>query len=464
MTLIKSISGIRGTIGGKSGNSFSPPDIVKYSSAYGEWVKMNSKNKKIKIVIGRDARISGDNVNKLVSGSLVALGIDIVDIGLATTPTVEIAVSELKADGGIIISASHNPKQWNALKLLDSSGEFISAKDGNEILKIAENEEFDYADVDNMGEIHKDSTLNNIHINRIIDLKLVDKEAIKNAKLKVIIDCVNSVGGLIIPDLLAALGVEDIVELYCDPTGDFPHNPEPLPENLSNISQAITSHKADVGFVVDPDVDRLAVINEDGSMFGEEYTLVSVADYVLKNRKGNSVSNLSSTRALREITEKRGGAYYASAVGEVNVIAEMKRRNAVIGGEGNGGVIYPELHYGRDALVGIALFLSNLAISGKKCSELRAEYPGYFISKKKIDLVSGIEINKIFESLKNEYADYQIYDIDGLKIEFDKEWVHVRTSNTEPIMRIYAESKTPESAEKLSEKIIKDIEKTIAGR
>lgn len=464
MTLIKSISGIRGTIGGKSGNSFSPPDIVKYSSAYGEWVKMNSKNKKIKIVIGRDARISGDNVNKLVSGSLVALGIDIVDIGLATTPTVEIAVSELKADGGIIISASHNPKQWNALKLLDSSGEFISAKDGNEILKIAENEEFDYADVDNMGEIHKDSTLNNIHINRIIDLKLVDKEAIKNAKLKVIIDCVNSVGGLIIPDLLAALGVEDIVELYCDPTGDFPHNPEPLPENLSNISQAITSHKADVGFVVDPDVDRLAVINEDGSMFGEEYTLVSVADYVLKNRKGNSVSNLSSTRALREITEKRGGAYYASAVGEVNVIAEMKRRNAVIGGEGNGGVIYPELHYGRDALVGIALFLSNLAISGKKCSELRAEYPGYFISKKKIDLVSGIEINKIFESLKNEYADYQIYDIDGLKIEFDKEWVHVRTSNTEPIMRIYAESKTPESAEKLSEKIIKDIEKTFAGR
>ena len=462
MTLIKSISGIRGTIGGKAGNSFSPPDIVKYSSAYGEWVKMNSENKKIKIVIGRDARISGVIVNKLVSGSLVALGIDIVDIGLATTPTVEIAVSELKADGGIIISASHNPKQWNALKLLDSNGEFISAKDGNEILKLAENEEYNYADVDNMGETHKDNTLNNIHINRIIDLKLVDKEAIKNAKFKVIIDCVNSVGGLIIPDLLAALGVEDIVELYCDPSGDFPHNPEPLPENLSDISQAIISHEADIGFVVDPDVDRLAVVNEDGSMFGEEYTLVSIADYVLKNRKGNSVSNLSSTRALREITEKNGGAYYASAVGEVNVIAEMKRRNAVIGGEGNGGVIYPELHYGRDALVGIALFLSNLAISGKKCSELRADYPGYFISKKKIDLVTGIEINQIFESLKNEYADYQIQDVDGLKIEFDKEWVHVRKSNTEPIIRIYAESQTMESADKLSEKIIRDIEKKIA--
>ncbi len=464
MTLIKSISGIRGTIGGKPGNSFSPPDIVKYSSAYGEWVKMNSKKKTIKIVIGRDARISGDNVNKLVTASLVALGIDIVDIGLATTPTVEIAVSELNADGGIIISASHNPKQWNALKLLNSSGEFISAKDGNEILKLAESEEFDYADVDNMGEIHKDNTINNIHINRITELELVNREAIKKAKFKVIIDCVNSVGGLIIPDLLAALGVEDVVELFCDPTGDFPHNPEPLPENLSGISEAVKSHKADVGFVVDPDVDRLAIINEDGSMFGEEYTLVSVADYVLKNHKGNSVSNLSSTRALREITKKNGGAYYASAVGEVNVIEEMKKRNAVIGGEGNGGVIYPELHYGRDALAGIALFLSNLALSGKKCSELRAEYPDYVISKKKINLVSGKEIDVIFESLKNKYTDYQIYDIDGLKIEFDTEWVHVRKSNTEPIIRIYAESQTIESADKLAEKIIGDIERKIADR
>jgi phosphomannomutase len=461
MTLIKSISGIRGTIGGRAGDSLSPADIVKYTSAYGEWIKMNSKKKSIKVIIGRDARTSGHIVNKIVSGSLVALGINVVDIGLSTTPTVEIAVSELEADGGIIISASHNPKQWNALKLLNSSGEFISAEDGNEILKLADNEDFNYADVDDLGEIIEDNSLNNLHINKITDLKLVDKDAIRKAKFKVIIDCVNSVGGLIIPDLLAALGIEEIVKLYCDPTGDFPHNPEPLPENLSEISEAITRHKADVGFAVDPDVDRLAIVSEDGSMFGEEYTLVSVAAYVLKNRNGNSVSNLSSTRALKDITEKYGGTCYASAVGEVNVIAEMKRCNAVIGGEGNGGVIYPELHYGRDALVGIALFLSLLAISGKKCSELRAGYPGYFISKKKINLNPEMKIDEIFESLKNEYADYQIYNIDGLKIEFEKEWVHIRKSNTEPIIRIYSESQTRESADKLSEKIIRYIEKKI---
>jgi phosphomannomutase len=459
MTLIKSISGIRGTIGGRAGNNLTPADIVKYTSAYGEWIRRNSTKRRIKVIIGRDARKSGDMVNKFVTGLLVALGIDIVDIGLATTPTVEIAVPELKADGGIIISASHNPKQWNALKLLNSSGEFISARDGNEILKLAENQDFNYADIDSMGEIIEDNSLNNLHINKINELRLVDKDAIKRAKYKVIIDCVNSVGGIIIPDLLAALGIEDIVRLYCDPTGDFPHNPEPLPENLTEISAAITRYNADVGFVVDPDVDRLAIVNEDGSMFGEEYTLVSVADYVLKNRKGNTVSNLSSTRALRDITERYGGVYYASAVGEVNVIEEMKRINAVIGGEGNGGVIYPELHYGRDALVGIALFLSYLAISGKKCSELRAGYPEYFISKKKINLAPGTKIDEIFKALKNEYADYKIYDIDGLKIEFDKEWVHVRKSNTEPIIRIYSESQTMEAADKLSEKIIRYIEK-----
>jgi phosphomannomutase len=459
MTLIKSISGIRGTIGGRAGDNLTPADIVKYTSAYGEWIRRNSTKRRIKVITGRDARKSGDMVNKFVTGLLVALGIDIVDIGLATTPTVEIAVPELKADGGIIISASHNPKQWNALKLLNSSGEFISARDGNEILKLAENQDFNYADIDSMGEIIEDNSLNNLHINKINELRLVDKDAIKRAKYKVIIDCVNSVGGIIIPDLLAALGIEDIVRLYCDPTGDFPHNPEPLPENLTEISAAITRYNADVGFVVDPDVDRLAIVNEDGSMFGEEYTLVSVADYVLKNRKGNTVSNLSSTRALRDITERYGGVYYASAVGEVNVIEEMKRINAVIGGEGNGGVIYPELHYGRDALVGIALFLSYLAISGKKCSELRAGYPEYFISKKKINLAPGTKIDEIFKALKNEYADYKIYDIDGLKIEFDKEWVHVRKSNTEPIIRIYSESQTMEAADKLSEKIIRYIEK-----
>jgi phosphomannomutase len=461
MTLIKSISGIRGTIGGKPGDSFSPPDIVKYTSAYGEWIRMHSGNRRIKIVIGRDARISGEMVNRFVCSSLIALGIDIVDIGLATTPTVEIAVTELKADGGIIISASHNPKNWNALKLLNSGGEFISDKDGNDILKIADNENFSYAGVDDLGVLNNNNTLNRLHINKIVNLKTVNKGAICEAGFKVIIDCVNSVGGLIIPDLLYALGVKEVIKLYCDPTGEFPHNPEPLPQNLADISEAVTKYKADIGFAVDPDVDRLAIISEDGSMFGEEYTLVSVADYILKNRAGTSVSNLSSTRALRDITEKYGGVYHSSAVGEVNVVAAMKKYNAVIGGEGNGGIILPELHYGRDALVGIALFLSHLAASGKKCSELRAGYPNYYMSKKKIDLIPGMESDKIFEFLKNKYGAYELSDIDGLKIEFSNEWVHIRKSNTEPIMRIYSESKTSDDADKLAERIIGDIRKAM---
>ncbi len=461
MTLIKSISGIRGTIGGKPGDSFSPPDIVKYASAYGEWIRMQSGKSGIKIVVGRDARISGEVVNRLVCSSLIALGIDIVDIGLATTPTVEIAVTELKADGGIIISASHNPKNWNALKLLNSGGEFISDKDGNDILKIADNENFNYAGVDDLGVLNNNNALNRLHINKIVNLKTVNKGAICEAGFKVIIDCVNSVGGLIIPDLLYALGVKEVIKLYCDPTGEFPHNPEPLPQNLADISEAVTTYKADVGFAVDPDVDRLAIISEDGSMFGEEYTLVSVADYILKNRAGTSVSNLSSTRALRDITEKYGGAYHSSAVGEVNVVAAMKKYNAVIGGEGNGGIILPELHYGRDALVGIALFLSHLAASGKKCSELRAGYPNYYMSKKKIDLIPGMESDKIFEFLKNKYGTYKLSDIDGLKIEFGNEWVHIRKSNTEPIMRIYSESKTSDDADKLAERIIGDIRKAM---
>ena len=462
MTLIKSISGIRGTIGGMAGNSLSPLDLVKFSSAFGEWIINNSKNKRKKIVIGRDARISGEMANKIVCGSLSALGIDIVDLGLATTPSVEIAVLKLKADGGIIITASHNPMQWNALKLLNSKGEFISAKDGIELLKLADNAAFNYAEVNNLGTITGDNSINSFHISQILELELVNKKAIEKAQFKVIIDCVNSVGGLIIPDLLDSLGVKEVVKLYCEPTGEFPHNPEPLPQHLTDISKAMINNNADVGFVVDPDVDRLAIINEDGSMFGEEYTLVAVADYVLNICRGNTVSNLSSTRALKDITEKHGGQYTSAAVGEVNVVEAMKKSNAIIGGEGNGGVIYPELHYGRDALVGIALFLSHLAITGVKCSELRAGYPDYAISKNKIELNPEIEIGKIFYSLKNKYKQQSINEIDGLKIDFDNEWVHIRKSNTEPIVRIYSESRTMEAAENLSAKIINDIKKLIS--
>ncbi len=457
MTLIKSISGIRGTIGGRAGDNLSPLDLVKFSSAFGEWIKIHSKSKRKKIIIGRDARISGDMVNSIVCGSLTAMGIDIVDVGLSTTPSVELAVIKIKADGGIILSASHNPEQWNALKLLNSKGEFISANDGAELLKLADNEDFSYAQANELGTVVPDNTINEYHINKILGLKLVNKEAIQKAGFKVVIDCVNSVGGIIIPELLSALGVKETVKLFCKPSGKFPHNPEPLPEHLSEISKVMVKHKADVGFVVDPDVDRLAIVNEDGSMFGEEYTLVAVADYILSKTRGNAVSNLSSTMALRDITVKHGGIYTSSAVGEVNVVAEMKKINAIIGGEGNGGVIYPELHYGRDALVGIALFLSELALTGKKCSELRATYPDYAIVKRKINMSPDIKINTIFNELKAMYNNQTINETDGLKIEFDNEWVHIRTSNTEPIIRIYSESRTMEKANNLSEKVIKDI-------
>ncbi|MCK4661539.1 MAG: phosphoglucosamine mutase [Bacteroidales bacterium] len=461
MTLIKSISGIRGTIGGKVGEGLSPLDIVKFSAAFGTWVKQNDTKDRYKIIVGKDARISGEMVNHIVLGTLSGLGIDVINIGMATTPTVEIAVVEKKADGGIILTASHNPKQWNALKLLNNKGEFISAADGKIILSIAESEMFDFAGVDDLGTITKIYSYEDNHINGILELALVDIDAISEANFKIAIDCVNSVGGLVIPKLLNKLGVNNVIELFCEPNGQFPHNPEPLPENLAEISKIVKEQNADLGFVVDPDVDRLAIINEDGTMFGEEYTLVSVADYILKNKSGNTVSNLSSTSALRDITEKYGGKYFASAVGEVNVVEKMKSENAIIGGEGNGGIIYPELHYGRDALVGIALFLTHLAKSGKKCSELRKTYPDYTISKNKIELSPEINVDKVLCLIKEKYINYNINDVDGLKIEFDNEWVHLRKSNTEPIIRIYSESKTKEKADKLAQEIIRQIKKII---
>ncbi|HEY0029999.1 MAG TPA: phosphoglucosamine mutase [Bacteroidia bacterium] len=470
MTLIKSISGIRGTIGGKPGEGLSPIDVVKFTSAYATFIAKNSTNKKIKIVVGRDARISGEMVNNLVLGALQGMGVDVVDIGLSTTPTVEIAVPEENADGGIILTASHNPKQWNALKLLNSKGEFISEADGAEVLDIAENEKYTYADVNSLGKVTKNDTYFKKHIDKILALALVDVPAIKKADFKVVIDCVNSTGGIVLPQLLKALGVNNIVELYCDPTGEFPHNPEPLPENLRDIAKAVKKEKADVGIVVDPDVDRLALVCEDGEMFGEEYTLVAVAEYVLNKRspsekasgkKGNTVSNLSSTRALRDVTEKHNGKYSASAVGEVNVVKMMKETNAVIGGEGNGGIILPELHYGRDALVGIALFLSHLAKYGKSCSMLRSTYPDYHISKNKIELTSEINVDAILEGIQEKYKKQPINTIDGVKIEFDKEWVHLRRSNTEPIIRIYSESESETTADNLAKKIMADIREFI---
>jgi len=470
MTLIKSISGIRGTIGGKPGEGLSPLDVVKFTSAYATWIKNNSKSERIKIVVGRDARISGEMVNNLVLGTLQGLGVDIVDIGLSTTPTVEIAVPEEKAQGGIILTASHNPKQWNALKLLNAKGEFISEKDGADVLAIAENESYVFADVNSLGKITKDDSYFKKHIDKILALSLVDVPAIKAAKFKVVIDCVNSTGGIVLPQLLEALGVEEVVKLYCDPTGEFPHNPEPLPENLRDISKAVVKEKAHVGIVVDPDVDRLALVCEDGEMFGEEYTLVAVAEYVLNKRtpaekaagkKGNTVSNLSSTRALRDVTEKHGGEYKASAVGEVNVVNMMKETNAIIGGEGNGGVILPELHYGRDALVGIAIFLSHLAKYGKTCSMLRSTYPNYHISKNKIELTPEINVDRILEDIKLKYEKQPINTVDGVKIEFDKEWVHLRKSNTEPIIRIYSESESETTADNLAKKIMADIRELI---
>lgn len=465
MTLIKSISGIRGTIGGETGNNLSPEDIVKFSSAYGQWLKQNQTDQKLKVVIGRDARMSGDMVNRLVVSTLQALGIDVVDLGISTTPTVEIAVPMENADGGIILTASHNPKEWNALKLLNKKGEFISAADGESLLKIAENAKASYASINKLGEYTIDDTYLDKHIKHVVDLKLVDVEAIRAKNFKVVVDAVNSSGGIFVPALLKALGVKEVIEMYCEPNGDFPHNPEPLPENLLEISEAVKKHNADLGIVVDPDVDRLALVCEDGEMFGEEYTLVAVADYVLQHTKGNTVSNLSSTRALRDVTEKHHCEYTASAVGEVNVVNQMKKVDAVIGGEGNGGVIYPESHYGRDALVGIALFLSHLAkFNGKgqkACSELRATYNNYYISKNKIELTPEIDVEKILADIALKYKNQPINNIDGVKIEFDKEWVHLRKSNTEPIIRIYAESESSSTAKHLAEKIISDIKELI---
>lgn len=461
MTLIKSISGIRGTIGGAAGDALTPVDIVKFSAAFGSMIKADKK--KCKIIVGRDARISGDMVNRLVTGTLISIGIDVIDLGLSTTPTVEVAVKAEGADGGIILTASHNPKQWNALKLLNSEGEFISDELGKEVLKLADKGEFKFEQVDALGKVTQDQTWLKKHIDMILALPLVDVKAIKEAGFKIVVDAVNSSGGIAVPMLLRALGVTEITEIYCTPDGKFPHNPEPLPENLNEISNTVKRTGADLGIVVDPDVDRLALVCEDGSMFGEEYTLVAVSDYVLQHTKGNTVSNLSSTRALRDVTEKHGGKYSASAVGEVNVVKLMKETSAVIGGEGNGGIIYPELHYGRDAMVGIALFLSHLAKSDKLCSMLRVSYPDYFIAKKKIELTPEINIDLLMDRIQDKYRNQPINTIDGVKIEFDKEWVHLRRSNTEPIIRIYAESQSETTANNLAEKLISDMKQIIKG-
>jgi phosphomannomutase len=459
LTLIKSISGIRGTIGGTVGEGLTPLDIVKFTAAYGTWAVNKTGIKKI--VLGRDARISGSMVNSLVIGTLQGLGIDVVDLGLSTTPTVEIAVPDEKAAGGIILTASHNPKQWNALKLLNADGEFINDADGKEVLEIAESSSFKFADVNDLGTVNSDNNYLQAHIDKILALPLVDVEAIKKANFKIVIDCVNSTGGIFVPALLKALGVNTVYELYCEPNGDFPHNPEPLPENLTALSKEVLSRRADLGIAVDPDVDRLCFVCEDGNMFGEEYTLVAVADYVLQHTKGNTVSNLSSTRALRDVTEKQGGQYHAAAVGEVNVVNKMKEVKAVIGGEGNGGIIYPELHYGRDALVGIALFLTHLAKYGKSVSNLRSTYPGYFISKNKITLTPEMDIDALLIKVEEKYSKQPHSTIDGLKIEFDKEWVHLRKSNTEPIIRIYSEGNSETVANNLASKIIADIKEIL---
>ena len=459
MTLIKSISGIRGTIGGKAGNGLTPNDIVKYTAAYGRWVIQTTGINKV--VIGRDARISGEMVKNLVIGTLMSIGIDVVDIGLSTTPTVEVAVPDEKAGGGIIITASHNPKQWNALKLLNAQGEFINDTEGQAVLAIAEDTDLDFAEVDNIGKVTTNNTYLQKHIDKILALPLVDAAAIRKADFKVVIDCVNSSGGIFIPALLYSLGVTQIEELYCTPNGEFPHDPEPLPENLVALSKKVIETKANLGIAVDPDVDRLCFVDESGAMFGEEYTLVTVADYILQHNPGNTVSNLSSTRALRDVTELNGGIYNASAVGEVNVVTKMKETNAVIGGEGNGGIIYPELHYGRDALVGIALFLTHLAKTGKSVSALRATYPAYYISKNKITLTEGMDIDGLLKKMEFKYQHQPYSTIDGLKIEFDKQWVHLRKSNTEPVIRIYAESGSMTAATQLAEDIIASIKSFI---
>ena len=455
MTLIKSISGIRGTIGGEVGDSLSPLDIVRFTASYASFIKKQGSSSNT-IIIGRDARISGEMVSNIVSGTLMGCGFDVLDVGLSTTPTVEVAVQLHKSAGGIILTASHNPKQWNALKLLNNKGEFLSAKDGEEILELAENDNFSFEEVDNLGSYVFDDSFNDKHIEEVLKLKLVDVDLVKSAGLKVVVDAVNSTGGFMIPRLLEKMGVE-YVKLYCEPNGQFPHNPEPLPENLTEISKLVVEEKADFGIVVDPDVDRLAMVCEDGSMFGEEYTLVAIADFVLSKTAGNTVSNLSSTRALRDVTNKHNGSYVASAVGEVNVVAKMKETNAIIGGEGNGGVIYPELHYGRDALVGVALFLTQLAERKISAKQLRDSYPNYFMSKKKIQLTHEIDVDKILSILEQKYQNEKITTIDGLKIDFEEGWVHLRKSNTEPIIRIYAESVGEEKATAFAQKMINEI-------
>lgn len=457
MSLIKSISGIRGTIGGTAGNGLTPLDIVKFVSAYATFIRRTTNKTSNVIVVGRDARLSGPMVNEVVVGTLRGMGFDVVNIGMATTPTTEIAVVEENACGGIILTASHNPKQWNALKLLNEDGEFLNDAQGKEVLAIAEREDFDYADVDNLGNEYANDTYMRRHIDMVLGLKLVDVEAIKKANFTVAVDAVNSIGGVVIPELLKRLGVKNVIELYCDPTGKFGHTPEPIPQNLTDIAGLMKQGKADVGFVVDPDVDRLAIIMENGEFFVEEYTLVSIADYVLSQTPGSTVSNLSSSRALCDVTEAHGCKYTAAAVGEVNVVTEMKRTNAVIGGEGNGGVIYPEAHYGRDALVGVALFLTLLAKSGKKVSELKKTYPQYSIAKNKIELTPEIDVDAILAAVKEHYANERITDIDGVKIDFKDCWVHLRKSNTEPIIRIYSEASTMEKAESLAEDIKKVI-------
>lgn len=457
MTLIKSISGIRGTIGGKAGEGLNPLDIVKFTSAYATLIRKNGATDSNKIVVGRDARLSGEMVKHVVVGTLMGMGWDVVDIDLASTPTTELAVTMEGAAGGIILTASHNPKQWNALKLLNEKGEFLNKEEGNEVLRIAEAEDFEYADVEHVGSYRKDLSYNQKHIDSVLALDLVDVEAIRKAGFRVAIDCVNSVGGIILPQLLEQLGVQQVERLYCDPTGNFQHNPEPLEKNLGDIMNLMKKGNYDVAFVVDPDVDRLAMICEDGRMYGEEYTLVTVADYVLKHTPGNTVSNLSSTRALHDVTACYGGQYYASAVGEVNVTTKMKEVGAVIGGEGNGGVIYPASHYGRDALVGIALFLSHLAHEGKTVSELRATYPAYFMAKNRIDLTPDTDVDAILAKVKELYKDEKINDVDGVKIDFPDKWVHLRKSNTEPIIRVYSEAHTQEEAEEIGCQVMKVI-------
>lgn len=453
MSLIKSISGIRGTIGGAPGEGLSPLDVVKFTAAYAAWVRQASGKRSNTIVVGRDARVSGEMVFQLVSGTLMGMGFNVVNLGLASTPTTELAVTEHGADGGIILTASHNPMQWNALKLLNEHGEFLNKEEGQWVLDMAADESFVFSPVDGLGRLTESSSMTQRHIDLVLSLKLVDVEAIRKAGFKVAIDCVNSVGGIILPQLLRALGVKEIIELNCTPNGLFPHNPEPLPEHLTQISSVMKEGRADVGFVVDPDVDRLAIVCEDGSMFGEEYTLVSVADYILSHTPGNTVSNLSSTRALSDVTLKRGGSYTAAAVGEVNVVATMKATNAVIGGEGNGGVIYPECHYGRDALVGIALFLTQLAYSNKNVSELRAEYPSYYIDKQRVDLSPDIDMDAILAAVATRYVDQRVNTSDGIKIDFPDKWVQLRKSNTEPIIRIYSEAPTRQAAEALTAEI-----------